>query len=143
MDPATLALMVAPLIAKAAERFGGVAWDRFAGKAGEAGWDVLARLGTRVRDWFSDHDDRDGSTAMDVVIAAPDSSKAVSRLADVLASAMANDRELADELSHLVEEASQAGGEVGRFSVHVGDMARVGKITQIGSINTQGGSVNL
>jgi hypothetical protein len=150
MDPATLALAVAPLVAKAAQTFGEGLWDKFADTAAEtageraadAGWGALGRLAVRMRAWFADHGDGAGAKALDAVVDLPDSNKAVERLADALQGPLASDPEFAADLTGLFEQAMRAGGEVQQLSVQVRDSAVVGKILQIETLNAQGGTLN-
>ena len=76
MDPVTLALAVAPLVAKAAEHFGdallknvsGDLTDRAAKATGEAGWSLLGQMAVRIRQWFVGKNDESGTGAVDRVI---------------------------------------------------------------------------
>jgi hypothetical protein len=151
MEPVTLALTIAGLIAKAAEHFGDGLWDKFSEKAadtagqeaGDAGFRVLGRIAARVRGWFADRDDTEGATALDTVAAAPDSTRAVERLAALLEQRLRQDQGFSADLAALVAEAQHAGGDVQQFSVTIMDNARVGKITQIGSVDTAGGDFHV
>lgn len=147
MDP--LALAAATLLIKASMHFGETLWSKFSdtvaddmGKAaGDAGWNLLGRMASRIRGWFKAHDDKDGEVAVEVAVAAPDSQLSAQKLATAIDRAIAEDDDLRRELQAFVDKGREAEGEVGQFSVQVWNNAIVGKIVQIGSI--QANIVNL
>jgi hypothetical protein len=140
-----LALAIAPLVAKAAEHFGdalqkdvtGDLTDRAARATGEAGWNLLGQMAVRIRQWFQRNKDEAGTKAVDVVLAAPDSQKSTEKLAEVLKDSLAHDDAFRAELQELFDKAKSEPGEVGRFAVQVYGNARVGKIQQFETVNTQ------
>jgi hypothetical protein len=145
VDPVTIALAVAPLVAKAGEHFGEALWEKFsdgvaakAGEAaGEAGWGLLGRMTARLRQWFHGRNDDEGASALDTVVKAPDSQRSVNRLAEVLEQRLATDPAFAQELDELVQQAKAEPGEVGQFSVQVWGNASVGKIQQFGTVTAK------
>lgn len=125
MDPITLGLLAAGIVAKKALETTG-------DKAAETVWASLQTVGDRVRSWFSDNDDDPGTKALEVVEAAPDSQRAVETLADSIANAIGADRSFGDELAALVETAERGGSApVASFVTEVRDNAKVGRIIQV------------
>lgn len=125
MDPATLALAAAMLVAKKALESAG-------DHAGQAGWGVLSRVSNRLRSWFTAAGDTDALTALEVVEAAPDSRHAITRLADRIEQQARTDPDGTDELRALIEDLdADAGPPVVNFMNRVRDEASVGRIIQI------------
>lgn len=125
MDPMTLGLMAAGIIAKKALESTGA-------QAGEAVWSSLQALGDRVRSWFSDNNHDTGSKAIGLVEAAPDSQRAVEALADAIAEAVGADESFSDELASLIEEIERGpSAPVASFVTEVRDNAKVGRIIQV------------
>lgn len=120
-----LGLTVASLVAK-------TALEKVGQQAGEAGWGVLEQVVERVRGWFGRRGDTAGEQALAVVEAAPDSQRAVEKLAGAVAVAAREDPDEAGELAGLVREVEAQGGErVANFVNQVRDQARVGRIIQV------------
>ena len=134
MDPVTLALTVAPLVAKAAEHFGSGLWNKAMSDLGDAEWGVLGRMAVSVRKWFDDHKDADGTKAVDDVVAKPSSQESVDNLADVLKKTLANDPDMTRQLKELVDEAKGQSGVVGQMTLQIYGNAQVGKSVQIGTV---------
>ena len=128
MDP--LAIAAASLVAKAA-------LEGAAKKAGEGGWSALSKVGGWLRDRFSHDGDDDGLAALDKVEGVPDSPSRVQVLARHLDARIGDDAGFQSELGVTVDQVGAVGGEVGAFVVHVRDNARVGKIVQVGVVNTE------
>ena len=127
MDP--LAIAAATLVAKAAV-------EGAATKAGESSWSILSKVGGWLRDRFSHDDDHDGIAALDEVEDVPDSPTRVEALARHLDTRIRADTGFQEELTVAMDQAGAIGGEVGAFVVNVRDNAKVGKIVQIGVVNT-------
>jgi hypothetical protein len=109
MDPAPFGLLVATLVAKQVLESAG-------GKAGESAWVGVTALAERLRGWFADNEDAEGSAALELVEAAPDSEAATGRLGAAVSAAVEADGVFRDELQALVAEAEQAGGaQVAKF----------------------------
>jgi hypothetical protein len=114
MEPVTLGVIAAALVAKALDR----AEDRVV----EDGEGVLRPLVGALRDRFSRADDQAGTTALERVEDAPDSPTRVRELAKLLDERAAGDPEFRGELLALVEQARTAGVKVGSIiQVVVGD----------------------
>jgi hypothetical protein len=125
MDPGSLGLMVAGLVAKKA-------LEKVAERAGGAGWEALGRVSQRVRAWFAERGDAEGLRALDVVEAAPDSPRAQEALAGEVARAAKEEPHVAEELVGLVREVERAGdARLISFVNQVRDNARVGRIVQV------------
>jgi hypothetical protein len=103
MDSASFGLVVAALVARKVLESAG-------GKAGESAWVGVTVLVERVRGWFADRDDSEGSAALELVEAAPDSGVAMSRLGAAVAAAVEADGVFRDELQALIVEAERSGG---------------------------------
>jgi hypothetical protein len=144
MEPvSTVAIAVAALVAKAAEHLGEKIWakvsddaaDKVSGAVVESGWNVLSRMAVRVRSWFAGHGEADGVTAIETVVAAPDSKLATDRLAEAVRSALEADPELEKEVRGYVEAAQAGEGSVATFTVQAWGHAKIGKILQINQMN--------
>jgi hypothetical protein len=124
MDPATLALTAAGLVAtKALEAAGG--------KAGEAGWAVLGRIREAI--WSKFKGDQEATETLERLEAKPASEARTAELAEVLQPRLEADPQLVAELTRLVEEA-KAQPQTAAFVTTVQDNARVGKLTNIGQV---------
>ena len=108
MEPVTLGVIVAALVAKASSRAEGTVIDE-----GEA---ALARLVGALRRRFSGAKDQEGTEALEHVELAPDSPKLVGELANLLDAHTADDPEFRVELEALVEDARAAGVNVNAVS---------------------------
>ena len=125
MDPVTLGLMVAALVAKRA-------LEQVGEQAGDAGWGMLAKVSERVRGWFLRRGDKAAVDALDVVEAAPDSMRAAEALAGAVTDAASQDSEEAAGLAELVAQVERVGTpQVTNFVNQVRDQARVGRIIQV------------
>jgi hypothetical protein len=124
MDPATLALTAAGLVAmKALEAAGG--------EAGKTGWQALGRIAQTIRGWFAG--DPDATETLDRLEAKPESQARAAELAEVLQPRLEADPRLVAELARLVDQA-KADPQTASFVTTVADNARVGRITNIGQI---------
>jgi hypothetical protein len=130
MDPATIALTVAGLLAKKALEAAG-------GKAGQGAWAALGRIAETIRSKF--RGDPEATEALERLEAKPESEARTAELAEVLQPRLEADPQLAAELTRLVEEA-KAEPQTAAFLTTVQDNARVGKLTNIGQVT---GNVNL
>jgi hypothetical protein len=124
MDPATLALTAAGLLAKKA-------LEAAAGKAGEGAWAGLGRLREAI--WAKFRGDPEATEALERLEAKPDSQARTAELAEVLQPRLEAEPQLVAELTRLVEEA-KAEPQAAAFVTTVQDNARVGKLTNIGQI---------
>ena len=129
MDPATLGLVAAGLVAKKGLEAAG-------DEAGESAWGLLGRVADRVRNWFGDRDDADGLRALELVEKAPDSDLSVKALADHITRAAKVDPDSATDLALLLHAIkSQARPEVAAYVNNVFAGARVGRIVQAHTYN--------
>jgi surfactin synthase thioesterase subunit len=124
MDPATLALTAAGLVAKQALEAAG-------GKAGEGAWAVLGRIREAI--WSKFRGDQEVTETLERLEAKPESQARSAELAEVLQPRLKADPQLVAELTRLVEEA-KADPQTAAFVTTVQDNARVGKLTNIGQI---------
>ncbi|MGH8932901.1 MAG: hypothetical protein ACRDZO_20330 [Egibacteraceae bacterium] len=125
MDPVTLGLTIAALVAKKA-------LEQVGEQAGDAGWGLLTSVSERMRGWFVRRGDEAGVRALDVVEAAPDSSRAMEALAGAVTDAAREDAEEAGGLAELVGQVERAGAPaVTNFVNQVRDQAQVGRIIQV------------
>lgn len=124
MDPATLALTAAGLVAKKALEAAGE-------QAGTTGWQALGRIAQTIRGWFTG--DQDATETLDRLEAKPESQARTAELAEVLQSRLEADPRLVAELTRLVEQA-KADPQTASFVTNVQDNASVGKLTNIGQI---------
>jgi hypothetical protein len=124
MDPATLALTAAGLVAKKA-------LEAASGEAGKTAWQALGRIAQTIRGWFAD--DREATETLDRLEAKPTSQARTAELAEVLQPRLDADPRLVAELTRLVEE-TKADPQTAAFVTTVQDNARVGRITNIGQI---------
>lgn len=132
MDPATLGLVAAGLVAKKGLEAAG-------GKAGESAWGMLGRVADRVRNWFGDRDDTDGLRALELVEAAPDSQRSVEALAARITRAARSDPDSATDLALLIDAIkANARPEVATFVTNIHAGARVGRIIQVTGTYTEG-----
>jgi hypothetical protein len=122
MDPATLALTAAGLLAKKALEAAG-------GRAGEGTWAVLSRIREAI--WSKFRGDPEATETLERLEARPDSQARTADLAEVLQPRLEADPQLAAELTRLVEEAQP---QTAAFVTTVQDNARVGKLTNIGQV---------
>jgi hypothetical protein len=124
MDPATLALTAAGLVAtKALEAVGG--------KAGEGAWAALGRIREAI--WSKFRGDPEVTETLERLEAKPTSQARTAELAEVLQPRLDADPGLVAELTRLVEEA-KAQPQMAAFVTTVQGNARVGKLTNIGQI---------
>lgn len=122
MEPVTLGLAAASLVAKAA----------LEAAAGETSWNALKSVGNRLRNWFAHRDDDEAVKALDGVEAYPDSPKAIEALAGRITEAARSDPDEADGLSRLVDNIeAAAGAPIVTFITQVRDQAKVGRIIQV------------
>lgn len=124
MDPATLALTAAGLVAKKALEAAG-------GKAGEGAWASLGRISEAVRARF--RGDPEATEALQRLEAKPDSQARTAELAEVLQPRLEADPQLLAELTRLVEEA-KAAPQAAAFVTTVQGNAQVGKLTNVGQV---------
>jgi hypothetical protein len=124
MDPATLALTAAGLLAKKALEAAG-------GKAGEGAWAGLSRVAECIRRRFAG--DREVTETLDRLDAKPASPARTAELAEVLQPRLDADPALVAELTRLVEQA-KADPQTASFVTTVQDNAQVGKLTNIGQV---------
>lgn len=124
MDPATIALTAAGLLAKKALEAAG-------GKAGEGAWAVLGRIREAI--WSRFRGDQEATEALERLEAKPDSQARTAELAEVLQPRLEADPQLVAELTRLVEEA-KAQPQTAAFVTTVQGNAQVGKLTNIGQV---------
>jgi len=124
MDPATLALTAAGLIAKKA-------LEAASGEAGKTTWQVLGRIAQTIRGWFAG--DHEATETLDRLEAKPESPARTAELAEVLTPRLKANPQLVAELTRLVEEA-KADPQTASFVTTVQDNARVGRIFNIAQI---------
>ncbi|HEX8862963.1 MAG TPA: hypothetical protein VGC06_28490 [Actinomycetes bacterium] len=124
MDPATLALIAAGLVAKKALEAAG-------GEAGKTAWQALGRIAQTIRGWFAG--DQEATETLDRLEAKPTSQARTAELGEVLQPRLEADPRLVAELTRLVEQA-RADPQTASFVTTVQDNARVGRITNIGQI---------
>jgi hypothetical protein len=124
MDPGTLALTAAGLVAKKALEAAG-------GEAGTTGWQALGRIAQTIRTWFAG--DREATETLDRLQAKPISQARTAELTEVLQLRLAADPRLVAELTRLVDQAT-ADPQTASFVTTVQDNARVGRVTNIGQI---------
>jgi hypothetical protein len=104
VEPVTLGVIVAALIAKTAER----ATDRTV----EGGESALRRLAGALRERFSGAKDDEAQRALELVEAAPDSARSREALATVIDDRAVRDPALRSELEELVAQARAAGVDI-------------------------------
>jgi len=124
MDPATLALTAAGLLAKKALEAAG-------GKAGEGAWATLGRFAETIRAKF--RGDPEATETLDRLEAKPESQARTAELAEILQPWLEADPQLVAELTRLVEQA-KAQPQTAAFVTTVQDNAQVGKLTNIGQV---------
>jgi hypothetical protein len=125
MDPVTLALTAAGLIAKQALEAAG-------GKAGEGAWAGLGRLAQTIRRRFAG--DHEVTETLDRLEAKPTSAARTTDLAEVLGPRLDADPGLVAELTRLVEQV-KGDPQTASFVTTVQDNAQVGKLTNIGQVS--------
>jgi hypothetical protein len=125
MDPATLALTAAGLIAKKA-------LEAVSGEAGKTAWQALGRIAHTIRGWFAG--DQEATEVLDRLEAKPDSQARTAELAEVLQPRLEADPRLAVDLTRLVEQA-KTDQQTAWFVTLVQGNARVGKLTNVGQIS--------
>jgi hypothetical protein len=130
MDPATLALTAAGLLAKKALEAAG-------DQAGEGAWATLGRIREAIRSRF--RGDAEATQALERLEAKPASQARTAELVEVLQPRLEADPPLVAELTRLVEEA-KAEPQTAAFVTTVQGNARVGKLTNIGQVS---GNVHL
>ncbi len=96
MDPATLALTAAGLVAKKA-------LEAASGEAGKTAWQALGRIAQTIRGWFAD--DQEGTETLDRLEAKPESQARAAELAEVLTPRLEAEPRLVAELTRLVDQA--------------------------------------
>lgn len=126
MDPATIALTAAGLLAKKA-------LDAAGGRAGESAWAALGRIADAVRRRFGS--DPEVTEALDRLEAKPASEARTAEVAEVLGDRLRADPAFADELAGLIDQAKAAGPRASSFVTTVQDNAQVGKVTNIGVVD--------
>jgi hypothetical protein len=124
MDPATVALTAAGLVAKQALEAAG-------GEAGKTAWQALGRIAQTIRGWFAG--DQEVTETLDRLEAKPESQARSAELAEVLTPRLAADPRLVAELTRLVDQAKR-DPQTASFVTTVQDNARVGRITNIGQV---------
>jgi hypothetical protein len=124
MDPATLALTAAGLVAKKA-------LEAASGEAGKTGWQALGRITQTIRGWFAG--DQEATETLGRLEAKPESQARAAELAEVLTPRLEAEPRLVAELTRLVEQA-KSDPQTASFVTTVQDNARVGRITNIGQI---------
>ena len=125
MDPATLALTAAGLLAKKALEAAG-------GKAGEGTWAVLGRIREAI--WSKFRNDQEVTETLERLEAKPESQARTAELAEVLQPRLEGDPRLVAELTRLVEQAKNEP-QTASFVTTVQDNAQVGKLTNIGQVS--------
>jgi hypothetical protein len=125
MDPATIALTAAGLLAtKALEAAGG--------KVGEGAWAALGRIADAIRRRFGG--DPEVTEALDRLDTKPTSEARTAEVAEVLGDRLQAAPDFAEELARLVEEAKAASPQMASFVTTVQDNAQVGQLTNIGQV---------
>lgn len=124
MDPATLALTAAGLVAKQA-------LEAASGEAGSTAWQALGRIAQTIRGWLVG--DQEATETLDRLEAKPESPARAAELAEVLTPRLEAEPGLVAELTRLVEEA-KANPQTASFVTTVQGNASVGKLTNIGQI---------
>ena len=104
VEPVTLGVIVAALVAKAL--------DRAEDEAVDSGVGILRRLVGTLRERFAGGRDADGTEKLERVADAPDSASRVGQLAELIDDRAAQSPELRLELEQLVKEAGDAGVDV-------------------------------
>jgi hypothetical protein len=124
MNPATLALTAAGLVAKKALKAA-------AGKAGADAWAVLGPIREAI--WSKFRGGPEATDTLERLEAKPKSQARTAELAEVLQPRLEADPQLAAELTRLVEEA-KAQPQAATFVTTVQGNAQVGKLTNIGQV---------
>jgi hypothetical protein len=124
MEPATLALTAAGLVAKKA-------LEAASGEADKTAWQTLGRIAQTIRGWLAG--DQEATETLDRLEAKPESQARTAELAEVLTPRLEADQRLVAELTRLVEQA-KADPQTAKFVTTVQDNARVGRITNVGQI---------
>jgi hypothetical protein len=126
MDPVTIALTAAGLLAKKALEAAG-------GKAGEGAWAALGRIADAVRRRFGG--DPEVTESLDRLEAKPTSEARTAEVAEVLGDRLQTDPTFADELAQLIDQAKATSPQAASFVTTVQGNARVGKLTNIGQVS--------
>jgi hypothetical protein len=126
MDPATIALTAAGLLAKKA-------LEAAAGKAGEGAWAALGRIADAVRHRFGG--DPEVTESLDRLEAKPTSEARTAEVAEVLSDRLQADPTFAEELAQLIDHAKAASPQAASFVTTVQGNAQVGKLTNIGQVS--------
>lgn len=119
MDPATMAVAAAALVAKKAA-------ETIAGEAGESGWAGMKRLYDLI--WNKLSGKPEAAAALDALEAAPDDEASRTAVAGAIEQAVRHDPGFAGELEQLVGDAqrNQAVGHiVNQIAGNVGKMVNV------------------
>jgi hypothetical protein len=124
VDPGTVALTVAGLLAKKA-------LEAASGKAGEGAWAALGRIADAVRTRF--RADPEITEILERLEARPTSEGRTQELAEVLQERLVAEPSFAAELARLVEQA-KAEPQTAAFVTTVQDNAQVGRLTNIGQV---------
>ncbi len=124
MDPATLALTAAGLVAKKT-------LEAASGEAGKTAWQALGRIAQTIRGWFAG--DQEATETLDRLEAKPQSQARTAELAEVLQPRLEAEPRLVAELTRLVDQA-KADPQTAAFVTTIQGNASVGKLTNIGQI---------
>jgi hypothetical protein len=124
MDPGTIALAVASLLATRAA-------EAAAGEAGKGAWTAVMRVADTVRSKFAG--DRDATEALDRLEAKPSSHGRAQELAEIIEARLEADPEFASDLARLIEEA-KGNPRLSPIVTVIQGNAQVGKVTTIGSV---------
>jgi len=124
MDPATLALTAAGLVAKKT-------LEAASGEAGKTTWQALGRIAQTIRGWFAG--DQEATETLDRLEAKPQSQARTAELAEVLQPRLEAEPRLVAELTRLVDQA-KADPQTAAFVTTIQGNASVGKLTNIGQI---------
>jgi hypothetical protein len=126
VEPVTLGVIIAALVAKALDRAEDEAVDRGAG--------VMRRAVGTLREWFSRQGDAEGQLALERVADVSDSPKLVRTLAELLDERAERFPEFRAELQALKDEAQGAGLDIGTITqMATGD----GNVQIAGTNNSQ------
>jgi hypothetical protein len=125
MDPATLALIAAGLVAKQALEAAG-------DEAGRSGMQAMGRMARTIRDWLANNDE--ATEIIDRLEAKPDSQQQIAELAGVLQQRLDTEPTLVAELTRLVE-AVKVDPQTASFFATVQGNARVDRLTTIGNLH--------
>lgn len=127
MDPATLAIAAAGVIAKALA-------EAASSEAGKGLWAGTRKVYERVRGKFTN--DEAVGQALDELDAAPADGARQKKLAEVLEPKLQGDQAFAQELHQLIETCREGNSERAQFITHLYDNAKVGQIVNADRIDT-------